>query len=144
MQFCVMRICFATTAKNEGIRPYFKAFCLSCRANRPRKTVFSLWCIAQRCLVELMILFDVVIISFDCAMRNVASQHYGTKWCVAHPQKTVKRLDHSVRRATTGSFFAALREGIMPETRVSSTLITTNMRATWIGRIALMLLISVA
>ena len=40
-------ICFATTKKNEWIRPNFKAFCLCCGVKLPYKTVFSLWRIAQ-------------------------------------------------------------------------------------------------
>lgn len=44
---------------------------------------------------------------------------------------------HSVRRATTGSFLAALREGIIPEKSVSPVLMRIKIRATWGGRYAL-------
>ena len=50
---------------------------------------------------------------------------------------------YSVRKATTGSFFAALLDGIMPAKRVSITLIMTNMTATGTGRTALSPLIPV-
>lgn len=44
---------------------------------------------------------------------------------------------YSVRRATTGSFLAALREGMMPEIRVRPVLMTTSMMATGMGSLAL-------
>ena len=44
--------------------------------------------------------------------------------------------DYSVRKATTGSFFAALREGMMPAIKVRITLIAIRMRATDMGSCA--------
>ena len=44
---------------------------------------------------------------------------------------------YSVRRATTGSFFAALLDGMIPANNVRSTLITTNTMAPSTGSIAL-------
>lgn len=41
---------------------------------------------------------------------------------------------YSARSATTGSFFAALEEGIIPENRVSAMLITIRITATHGGR----------
>ena len=46
----------------------------------------------------------------------------------------VEALDYSVRNATTGSFLAAEREGIIPENRVRPTLIKTSITATGMGR----------
>ncbi len=43
---------------------------------------------------------------------------------------------HSLRSATTGSFLAALREGIRPEMRVSRTLMATRMTAAGRGNTA--------
>ena len=43
---------------------------------------------------------------------------------------------YSVLSATTGSFFAALLDGIMPDINVSNTLITTKIAATPIGNTA--------
>ena len=43
----------------------------------------------------------------------------------AHPERDL--LHYSVLRASTGSFLAAEREGIMPAIRVSTTLIATRM-----------------
>ena len=43
---------------------------------------------------------------------------------------------HSLRSATTGSFLAALREGIRPEMRVSRTLMATRMTAAGRGSTA--------
>ena len=47
---------------------------------------------------------------------------------------------YSVLKATTGSFFAALFEGIIPATRVSSVLIAIRMIAICQGRMALSVL----
>ena len=44
---------------------------------------------------------------------------------------------YSVLSATTGSFFAALLEGMIPAISVSSILISTSMAATYIGSLAL-------
>ena len=49
------------------------------------------------------------------------------------------RQAHSVRSATTGSFLAALLDGIRPEIRVSATLMATRMMAAGTGRTALRL-----
>lgn len=46
---------------------------------------------------------------------------------------------YSVRRATTGSFLAALPDGISPATNVSSMLTPINMSAVFHGRNALRL-----
>ena len=46
---------------------------------------------------------------------------------------------YSVRRATTGSFLAALREGMVPAISVSITLMPTRIAAALIGRMALRL-----
>lgn len=43
-------------------------------------------------------------------------------------------FNHSVRRATTGSFLAALREGMIPEKRVKPVLMRIKINATWGGR----------
>ena len=48
-------------------------------------------------------------------------------------------MGHSLRRATTGSFLAALREGIRPEMSVSSTLMPIRTRAAGRGSTALRL-----
>ena len=45
-------------------------------------------------------------------------------------------IHYSVRRATTGSFFAAEREGMMPANMVSSTLMTISAKAVTGCRIA--------
>jgi hypothetical protein len=45
--------------------------------------------------------------------------------------------DYSVLSATTGSFLAALLEGMIPAISVSSILISTRIAATYIGRCAL-------
>ena len=45
-------------------------------------------------------------------------------------------IDYSLRSATTGSFFAALREGIIPEISVKPILIATRIIAAPIGRYA--------
>ena len=45
-----------------------------------------------------------------------------------------KPSSYSVLRATTGSFFAALLDGIMPEKSVSTTLMSTSVAATDKGR----------
>ena len=50
---------------------------------------------------------------------------------------------YSERNATTGSFLAALLEGIRPEINVSNTLITTIIIAAGRGKIAFKLLIPV-
>ena len=50
---------------------------------------------------------------------------------------------YSVLRATTGSFFAALAEGIMPAMSVKTTLMAMRMSATGRGKIASRLLIPV-
>ena len=44
--------------------------------------------------------------------------------------------NYSLRSATTGSFFAALREGIKPETSVSPMLIATRIIAALNGKTA--------
>jgi hypothetical protein len=46
-------------------------------------------------------------------------------------------LNYSVLRATTGSFFAALLEGISPEISVRRRLITISATAMGMGRVAL-------
>ena len=51
--------------------------------------------------------------------------------------------DYSVLNATTGSFFDALLEGMIPAKRVSTTLIATRKTPTGRGRWALRLLIPV-
>lgn len=56
------------------------------------------------------------------------------KGAVCHTLSTGR--DHSLRRATTGSFLAALREGIRPEIRVSRTLMPTRTTAAGSGRTA--------
>ena len=43
-------------------------------------------------------------------------------------------LNYSVRSATTGSFFAALLDGISPEKRVKNTLIATSISAAPMGK----------
>ena len=53
-------------------------------------------------------------------------------------------LFYSVRSATTGSFFAALREGIMPAKSVRSTLMPTRIAAAPMGRCAFKVAISVS
>ena len=50
---------------------------------------------------------------------------------------------YSLLSATTGSFFAALLEGISPEMRVSATLIATSITAATGGRYALRLFMPV-
>lgn len=52
-------------------------------------------------------------------------------------------VHYSVLNATTGSFLAALLDGIMPEMRVSNTLIKIRTRATPIGSCAFRLVNSV-
>jgi hypothetical protein len=42
----------------------------------------------------------------------------------------IEKSYYSVRSATTGSFLAALREGMMPASMVSRTLITVSVTAT--------------
>ena len=55
-----------------------------------------------------------------------------------------QNINHSVLSATTGSFLAALREGMIPEIRVSMTLMTTRMTAASMGRKARRLAMSVS
>ena len=52
---------------------------------------------------------------------------------------TIFTVPYSVLRATTGSFLAALRDGMMPAISVKSTLITTSTAAVTGGRAALRL-----
>ena len=55
----------------------------------------------------------------------------------------LKKVFYSVRSATTGSFFAALAEGIMPAISVKTTLMPIRISATGKGKIASRLLIPV-
>ena len=48
----------------------------------------------------------------------------------------IDEIFYSVRSATTGSFFAALAEGIMPAISVKTTLMPIRIRATGKGKIA--------
>lgn len=59
------------------------------------------------------------------------------------PGRTSPAGAYSVRSATTGSFFAALLEGIIPEKRVRAMLIKSRVRAASGGRKALSALIPV-
>ena len=56
---------------------------------------------------------------------------------------SVKIVFYSLLSATTGSFFAALLEGIMPAMSVKSMLIRTSVTAAGTGRNAFRLLIPV-
>ena len=57
---------------------------------------------------------------------------------------TVDLKNYSDLSATTGSFFAALLEGIIPEISVRSTLIVMSIKAAGIGSTALRFVISVS
>lgn len=57
--------------------------------------------------------------------------------------KVLKFINYSVRRATTGSFFAALLEGIIPAKSVKIMLMQTKAIAIVGGKIALRLVIPV-
>lgn len=49
----------------------------------------------------------------------------------------MQSINYSVLKASTGSFFAAEREGMIPAIRVRITLIATSNTATPMGRVAL-------
>ena len=91
---------------------------------------------SQRLRVSRVLILFIVISSDKFNFNVLIISHH------AQHVKTSKRnpdifLHYSVLSATTGSFFAALLDGIIPAKSVSSTLIPISISAAGIGSIAL-------
>ena len=86
---------------------------------------------------QISIKYPTLGVFLQCALLS-ACKKAGAPACADAPAGKQKKyfFFYSLRRATTGSFLAALREGIRPEIRVRKTLMAIRMMAAGSGSTA--------